>query len=248
MHLGNIECRLEGIYNRLSFKILLAESYLLWLSTVYVNQMTLNGKLRKTVGGQTGGQPKICGWRGPPSLPPLESPLPAIIIEVFTRSETDGTRFSKFPCKRIPSDGEAVGYPRLIFLVWKNGIFCYYCKRFSAGYPLAQHSISLLSAGTTLVTPFWSGRYLAREEVINVGCSLILWFIGFNGVVRWSLCWRGLGVNLSGLAFVTSPISIITPWFTLSKISTHHWVGSHKSVSNRAPHFLRPALVGTVPV
>jgi len=79
---------------------------------------------------------------------------PPIIIEVFPRSETDGTRFSKFHCKRIPSDGEAVVYPWLMFLAWKNGIFCYYCKRFSAGYPLAQHSISLLSEGTTLVTPF----------------------------------------------------------------------------------------------
>jgi len=71
---------------------------------------------------------------------------------------------------------------------------------------------------------------------------VIFWFIGFNGAVHWSLCWGGLGVILSGLAFVTSPISIITPWFTLSKISTHHWVGPRKSVSNRAPHLLTPAL------
>jgi len=30
---------------------------------------------------------------------------------------------------------------------------------------IAQHSIPLLSAGTKLVPPFWSGVYLAREEV-----------------------------------------------------------------------------------
>jgi len=49
---------------------------------------------------------------------------PAIIIQVLPRNETDGTRFSKF-YKRIPSDGEAVGYPWLLFLAWKNGIFCF---------------------------------------------------------------------------------------------------------------------------
>jgi len=34
---------------------------------------------------------------------------PAIIIEVFPRNESDGTRFSKFHCKRIPSNGEVAG-------------------------------------------------------------------------------------------------------------------------------------------
>ena len=75
---------------------------------------------------------------------------------------------------------------------------------------------------------------------------VILRFIDFNGAVHWSLCWRGLGITLSGLAFVTPPISITTPWFTPSKISIHHWVGPCKSVSNRAPHLLTPSLVLTV--
>ena len=70
----------------------------------------------------------------------------------------------------------------------------------------------------------------------------ILWFIGFNGGVHWSLCWRGLGVTLTGLVFVTSPITMMTPC-TPSKISTHHWVVPRNSVSNRAPHLLRPILV-----
>jgi len=39
---------------------------------------------------------------------------------------------------------------------------------------------------------------------------VILWFISFYGAVH-SLYWRGLGVTLSGLAFLTSPISIIMP-------------------------------------
>jgi len=121
--------------------------------------------------------------------------------------------------KRIPSNGEAAGHPWLIFLAWKNRIFCYYCKVFGSGYPLSQHSIPLLSAGTTLVPPFWSGMCPAREEVlIRV---VFLWFTGFNGAVHWSLCWRGLGVTLAGLAFVASPISIITPCIP-SKVYTHH--------------------------
>jgi len=71
---------------------------------------------------------------------------------------------------------------------------------------------------------------------------VILWFIGFNGVIHWSLCWRGLGVTLSGLAFVTSLISVITPC-TPSKIFTHYWVGPHKIVSNRVQLLLTPALI-----
>jgi len=119
---------------------------------------------------------------------------PAIIIEVFLRNESDGTRFSKFHCKRIPSNREAVGHPLLLFLAWKSIIFCYYCKLFSSGYPLVQHSIPLLSAGTTLVPPFWSGRYLARKGVLMR--VVIIWFVGFNGAVHWSLRWRVLGVTL----------------------------------------------------
>jgi len=47
------------------------QSYLLDLYRTYVNQMNLNGKLRKKLGGQTGDQAKIWGGHGPP----LESPL-----------------------------------------------------------------------------------------------------------------------------------------------------------------------------
>jgi len=54
------------------------------------------------------------------------------------------------------------GHPWLLFLIWKDRIFCYY----SSGYPLAQHSIPLFSGGTTLVTPFWSGTCLTREEIL----------------------------------------------------------------------------------
>ena len=73
-----------------------------------------------------------------------------VTLEVFPRNESDGTRFSKFHCKRIPSNG-AAGHPRPILLSCKNKIFCFYCKVFGSGYPLSQHSIPLLSAGTTLV-------------------------------------------------------------------------------------------------
>ena len=139
-----------------------------------------------------------------------------------------------FTAKKLPSNGEAVSHLWLLFLAWRNRIFCYCCKLISSGYPLAQHSIPLLTAGTTLVHPFWSGRYLA---------VVIIWFVGFNRPVHCSLRWRGLGVTLSGLASVTSPISIITSWCTLSRISTHHGVGPRKSVSNRALHLLKPALL-----
>jgi len=68
---------------------------------------------------------------------------PAVIIEVFPRNKSDRTPFSKFHCKRIPSNGEAAGHPHLIFLAWKNIIFCYYCRVFGSGYALTQHSIPL---------------------------------------------------------------------------------------------------------
>jgi len=54
MHLGNIEFRL-----RVS-KILLAESYQLYIYSTYVDQMNLNGKLKK-IGGAN---------RGPSNNPP----------------------------------------------------------------------------------------------------------------------------------------------------------------------------------
>jgi len=43
-------------------------------NTAYVNQTNLNGKLRKKLGCQTGGQAKIWGAMAHPG-PPLESPL-----------------------------------------------------------------------------------------------------------------------------------------------------------------------------
>ena len=100
------------------------------------------------------------------------------------------------------------------------------CKRgqISEIWPKKANLANL--TGTILVPPFWWGRYLAREEVLMR--VVIRWFIGFYGAVHWILCWRGLGVTLSDLAFVTSPISIITRWCTPSKISTHHWVGPEK--------------------
>jgi len=61
---------------------------------------------------------------------------PAIIIEVFPRNKGGGTRFAMIHCKRRPPNGEAVGHPCLIYLAWKHGMFCYYCKLFSLRYPL----------------------------------------------------------------------------------------------------------------
>jgi len=91
---------------------------------------------------------------------------PTTIIEVFPRNESDGTHYFKFHCKRTLPNGEGVGHLWLIILPYKRGIFCYKCKLLSSGYALGQHSIPLLSAGTTLVPPFWSGRYMAREEIL----------------------------------------------------------------------------------
>ena len=169
---------------------------------------------------------------------------PAITIVVFTRNGSDRTRFSKFHCQRLPRNGEAVGHLWL-FPGLENINFCYYCKLFSSGYPLAQHSIPLVSAGTTLVPPFRSGRYLAREEVLMR--VVILWFMGFNSAVPRSLCWRGLGITLrASLCNITDfyHYAFMHP----SKISTHHRVGLRRSVSNWAPHLLTsPALVPTIP-
>jgi len=148
----------------------------------------------------------------------------------------------RFTAKEKPPHGEEVGHPWLTLLAWINGICSYYFKLYNSGYALAQHSIPLLSAGTILVPLFWSRRYLSREEALMR--TVILWFISFAGALHESLFWRGLGVTLSGLAFLIliSPISIIMPWCIPSTISTHHWVGPRKSVSNRAPHLLMPAL------
>jgi len=155
-----------------------------------------------------------------------------------------GTRFSWFHCKRIPSNGEAVGHPWLPFLAWRNRIFCCYCNLFSSEYPLPQHSIPLLSAGTTLShASLLIRKVLCQRGGINEVCNYLICWVG---AVHWRLRWRGLGVTLFGLTFLISPISIITPWCTLSRISTHHCVRPCKSVSNRAPHLLTPTLRGAV--
>jgi len=39
---------------------------------------------------------------------------PTVTTEVFPRNESDGTLFSKFPCKRVLPDGEAIDCPWLI--------------------------------------------------------------------------------------------------------------------------------------
>ena len=74
MHLGNI----AGW--RVS-KVLLAESYLLYMYSTYVNQMNLNGKLRKKLGGPNRRPSNNLG--GP--WPPLESPLPSIGVRCSKR-------------------------------------------------------------------------------------------------------------------------------------------------------------------
>jgi len=77
-----------------------------------------------------------------------------------------------------------------------------------------------ISTGTVFNTPRLCRCYTltslliwelsVQRGVINEGCnSLIL--LCFNGAVHRSLCWRGLGVTLSDLAFVTFLISTIMP-------------------------------------
>jgi len=53
---------------------LLAESYLLYMYRTYVNQMNLNGKLRKKLGAKQGAKQKSGRAMAHPG-PPLESPL-----------------------------------------------------------------------------------------------------------------------------------------------------------------------------
>jgi len=92
--------------------------------------------------------------------------------------------------------------------------------------------------------------YLAREEV---GCNFVkscdsLIYRVFSGAVHWILCWKGLDVTLSRLAFVTSsPIYIITPWCSPSKIFTHLWVsGAPKKCVKSGPHLLTSALYTSI--
>jgi len=57
-----------------------------------------------------------------------------------------------FHCKRIPPTGEAMYHPWLLFLAWKIESFAT-TANFSA-LDIHWHSISLLSAGTILISPF----------------------------------------------------------------------------------------------
>ena len=82
---------------------------------------------------------------------------PAITIEAFPRNESDRAQFSKLQCKRLPPNGEAIGYPWLLFLAWKIIIFCYCCTLFSSGYPLA-----------TLINTSSSGYPLAYLSPLQV--------------------------------------------------------------------------------
>jgi len=53
-----------------------------------------------------------------------------------------------------------------------------------------------------------------------------LQFFDLLGLIALSigLCWRGLGVTLSGLVFVTSLIFTITPWCAAQKfLNTTEW-------------------------
>jgi len=45
---------------------------------------------------------------------------PAITTDVFPTNESDRALLSKFHCKRLPPNGEAVGHPWLLFLTWKK--------------------------------------------------------------------------------------------------------------------------------
>jgi len=74
----------------------------------------------------------------------------AIIIKLFHRKESGGTRFSMFLCKNIPPNGEAVGHPWLIYPAWKHGMFCCNCKLLSFIYTL-YHSNPLPSLRGALV-------------------------------------------------------------------------------------------------
>jgi len=78
---------------------------------------------------------------------------------------------------RIPSNGETLRHPWLLFLAWKTIIFCYCCKLFSFRYTLShstQH-FSLLVLHSYLPSD-QGGSLSAQRGRINEGCnSLIYW-------------------------------------------------------------------------
>jgi len=108
-------------------------------------------------------------------------PPPAIIIEVFPRNESDGTRFYKFHCKRIPSNGEAAGHPWLIVLAWKNINFLLILQSFRLW--ISTITAFNTSLQVTHKRPLWLHSYLPSGQGvsghrggINGGCnSLIYW-------------------------------------------------------------------------
>jgi len=60
-----------------------------------------------------------------------------------------------------------------------ENIFFYYCKLFGSAYALSQHSISLLSAGTTLVNSLLIRVVPGQRGGINESCkSLLYWVYG----------------------------------------------------------------------
>jgi len=102
MHLGNIECRLEGIW------IIVQNIAGRKLSTVYVNQMNLNGKLRKKLEGLIGEPGKNLGGHGPPR-PPLRIAT-AGVREVCRCCRVCAELKPSFVKQSDASDGS---YPRL---------------------------------------------------------------------------------------------------------------------------------------
>ena len=134
---------------------------------------------------------------------------PAITIEILPRNESDRARFSKFNCKRLQPYSEAVGHLWLLLLAWKNIIFCYYCKPFQLW----------ISTSTTLNTsPLY--RYYTRTSLlirevpdqrggINEGCNSLIY--GVLTALSTEVSAKRSCRRPSGLAFVTSLISIITP-------------------------------------
>jgi len=94
------------------------------------------------------------------------------------------------------------------------------------------------------------GRYLAREELLNVGTP---WFIVCYDDVRWNLCWRcetgGMSPDIPSLV---SPLQVLffqifrclSLWLDaiLKNFCIRHWMGPRKCSSNRVPRLIRPAL------
>ena len=93
---------------------------------------------------------------------------------------------------------------------------------------------------------FWSWRYLARLKSIVCCNSLIFWVLR-----RWSLksvLWRSCRHPFGPPLFLTKRFYHHDLMHPLKNFYTRRSVGSFKSVSNRAPHLLTPALRKTISV